>query len=62
MVTRHTDAHVVNAGDGKHQHPTQSLLDLYTIRKALGRVEGLHGRDRRRHRCTRAWRARTSRR
>src|SRR5947199_6871423 len=41
LVTRHTDAHVVNAGDGKHQHPTQSLLDLYTIRKALGKVEGL---------------------
>jgi aspartate carbamoyltransferase catalytic subunit len=41
LVTRHTDAHVVNAGDGKHQHPTQSLLDLYTMRKALGRVEGL---------------------
>jgi aspartate carbamoyltransferase catalytic subunit len=41
VVTRHTDAHVVNAGDGKHQHPTQSLLDLYTISKALGRVEGL---------------------
>ncbi len=42
LVTRHTDAHVVNAGDGKHQHPTQSLLDLYTIRKALGEIEGLH--------------------
>ena len=41
MVTRHTDAHVVNAGDGKHQHPTQSLLDLYTIHRALGRIEGL---------------------
>ncbi len=41
LVTRHTDAHVVNAGDGKHQHPTQSLLDLYTIRRALGAVEGL---------------------
>jgi aspartate carbamoyltransferase catalytic subunit len=37
-----TDAHVVNAGDGKHQHPTQALLDLYTMRGALGRLEGLH--------------------
>jgi aspartate carbamoyltransferase catalytic subunit len=36
------DAHVVNAGDGKHQHPTQALLDLYTIRAELGRLEGLH--------------------
>jgi aspartate carbamoyltransferase catalytic subunit len=32
----------VNAGDGKHQHPTQALLDLYTMRDALGRLEGLH--------------------
>ena len=36
-----TDAHVVNAGDGKHQHPTQALLDLYTMREALGRLGGL---------------------
>ena len=35
-------AHVVNAGDGKHQHPTQALLDLYTMREALGRLEGVH--------------------
>jgi aspartate carbamoyltransferase catalytic subunit len=41
LVARHTDAHVVNAGDGKHQHPTQALLDLYTIRQALGRLEGV---------------------
>ena len=37
-----TGAHVVNAGDGKHQHPTQALLDLYTIQQELGRIEGLH--------------------
>jgi aspartate carbamoyltransferase catalytic subunit len=42
LVARVTDAHVVNAGDGKHQHPTQALLDLYTMRKAFGRLEGLH--------------------
>src|SRR5437870_6089516 len=42
LVARVTDAHVVNAGDGKHQHPTQALLDLYTMREALGRLEGLH--------------------
>jgi len=40
-VARLTDAHVVNAGDGKHQHPTQALLDLYTIREAFGRLGGL---------------------
>ena len=39
---RVTGAHVVNAGDGKHQHPTQALLDLYTMREALGRLDGLH--------------------
>jgi aspartate carbamoyltransferase catalytic subunit len=41
MITRHTNAHVVNAGDGKHQHPTQCLLDLFTMRAALGRIAGL---------------------
>ena len=41
LVARVTDAHVVNAGDGKHQHPTQALLDLYTMREAFGRLEGL---------------------
>ena len=42
IVTGYTEAHVVNAGDGKHQHPTQCLLDLYTIREALGRTDGVH--------------------
>ena len=42
LVARLTDAHVVNAGDGKHQHPTQALLDLHTMRQALGRVDGVH--------------------
>jgi aspartate carbamoyltransferase catalytic subunit len=41
LVARVTQAHVVNAGDGKHQHPTQALLDLYTIQDALGRLEGV---------------------
>src|SRR5438132_380371 len=42
LVARVTEAHVVNAGDGKHQHPTQALLDLHTMREALGRLEALH--------------------
>ena len=37
-----TTAHVVNAGDGTHQHPTQALLDLYTIDEELGGIAGLH--------------------
>ena len=41
IVARTTRAHVVNAGDGKHQHPTQALLDLFTIQEALGRLEGV---------------------
>jgi aspartate carbamoyltransferase catalytic subunit len=42
LVARVTDAHVINAGDGKHQHPTQALLDLYAMREELGHIEGLH--------------------
>jgi aspartate carbamoyltransferase catalytic subunit len=42
LVAEATRAHVVNAGDGKHQHPTQALLDLFTMRRSLGRLEGLH--------------------
>lgn len=35
-----TDAAIVNAGDGKHEHPTQALLDVYTLRKRLGSLDG----------------------
>jgi aspartate carbamoyltransferase catalytic subunit len=42
LVARYSDAAVVNAGDGKHQHPTQALLDLFTMREALGSLDGLH--------------------
>jgi aspartate carbamoyltransferase catalytic subunit len=42
LVAQVTRANVVNAGDGKHQHPTQALLDLYTIERHVGPVEGLH--------------------
>jgi aspartate carbamoyltransferase catalytic subunit len=42
LVAEVTGAHVVNAGDGKHQHPTQALLDLYTIQQELGCIEGVH--------------------
>jgi aspartate carbamoyltransferase catalytic subunit len=42
IVARYSGAAVVNAGDGKHQHPTQALLDLFTMQQALGRLEGLH--------------------
>jgi aspartate carbamoyltransferase catalytic subunit len=42
LVARYSEAHVVNAGDGKHQHPTQALLDLYTLEEELGRVDGVH--------------------
>ncbi|MBI4546878.1 MAG: aspartate carbamoyltransferase catalytic subunit [Ignavibacteriae bacterium] len=36
------NANVINAGDGTHEHPTQALLDLYTIREKLGKIEGLN--------------------
>jgi aspartate carbamoyltransferase catalytic subunit len=41
LVARWTPASVINAGDGKHEHPTQALLDLYTLRARLGSLEGL---------------------
>jgi aspartate carbamoyltransferase catalytic subunit len=43
LITRWTSASVVNAGDGWHAHPTQALLDAYTVRTALGRPDGLDG-------------------
>jgi aspartate carbamoyltransferase catalytic subunit len=41
MLSQTLDAAVVNAGDGQHEHPTQGLLDIYTIRELRGRVAGL---------------------
>ncbi|MEY2406405.1 MAG: aspartate carbamoyltransferase catalytic subunit, partial [Acidimicrobiaceae bacterium] len=40
QITQWVDASVINAGDGWHEHPTQALLDCYTIRKHLGSVAG----------------------
>ena len=40
FLSRHVDAKIVNAGDGAHEHPTQALLDSYSIREALGSVQG----------------------
>jgi aspartate carbamoyltransferase catalytic subunit len=40
LVARWTTASVVNAGDGKHEHPTQALLDVYTLRQRLGSLDG----------------------
>ncbi len=41
FLTRCTDATIINAGDGLHEHPTQALLDMMTIRQKLGRLKGL---------------------
>lgn len=41
LLSRHLQASIVNAGDGAHEHPTQALLDAYTLRKRFGRLEGL---------------------
>jgi aspartate carbamoyltransferase catalytic subunit len=40
LVSTWTDAAIVNAGDGKHEHPTQALLDVYTLRRRLGGIDG----------------------
>ena len=42
LAARHPEAADVNAGDGKHQHPTQTLLDLYTVEREVGPLDGLH--------------------
>jgi aspartate carbamoyltransferase catalytic subunit len=41
LVAGWTDAAVINAGDGKHEHPTQALLDVFTLGQRLGSLEGL---------------------
>jgi aspartate carbamoyltransferase catalytic subunit len=41
LLAQYVEAGVINAGDGMHEHPTQALLDLYTIKKKKGRIKGL---------------------
>jgi aspartate carbamoyltransferase catalytic subunit len=41
FLSRHVEARIVNAGDGTHEHPTQALLDAYSIRRRMGRVKGV---------------------
>jgi aspartate carbamoyltransferase catalytic subunit len=41
LLARHMKASIINAGDGAHEHPTQALLDAYTLRQRFGRLEGL---------------------
>ncbi len=41
-LARFASAHIINAGDGAHEHPTQGLLDTFTIRERKGRVAGLN--------------------
>jgi aspartate carbamoyltransferase catalytic subunit len=40
FLAKKTNTVIINAGDGTHEHPTQALLDTYSIRKKLGNVEG----------------------
>ena len=42
FITRCTNCHVVNAGDGQHEHPTQGLIDIFTIRERKKRIEGIN--------------------
>ena len=42
FLARSLNASVINAGDGAHEHPTQALLDAFTIRERKGKIEGLH--------------------
>lgn len=40
FLARHIDANIINAGDGTHEHPTQALLDAYSMREQLGEIQG----------------------
>ena len=40
FLSKHVDAQIINAGDGTHEHPTQALLDTYSIREKYGEVKG----------------------
>jgi aspartate carbamoyltransferase catalytic subunit len=42
LLARNTNMNIVNAGDGAHEHPTQALLDAYTLRSRFGRLDGLN--------------------
>ena len=42
FLAERLDSSIINAGDGAHEHPTQGLLDIFTIREKFGRIEGLH--------------------
>src|ERR1041384_1902646 len=42
LLARSIKSSVINAGDGAHEHPTQGLLDMYTIRERCGKIAGLH--------------------
>ncbi|MCD6255872.1 MAG: aspartate carbamoyltransferase catalytic subunit [Deltaproteobacteria bacterium] len=41
FLARHLDTSIINAGDGMHEHPTQALLDVMTVKEKKGRIEGL---------------------
>ncbi len=41
FLTKVCDSNIINAGDGAHEHPTQALLDMYSIKEKLGRLEGV---------------------
>jgi aspartate carbamoyltransferase catalytic subunit len=42
FLSKVINANIINAGDGQHEHPTQGLLDMYTLREKFGTLDGLH--------------------
>lgn len=42
LLAKNVKAHVINAGDGTHEHPTQGLLDIFTLREKKGKIKGLN--------------------
>jgi aspartate carbamoyltransferase catalytic subunit len=60
LLARVCRSSIINAGDGAHEHPTQALLDAFTIRQRKKRLKGIASRDHRRYRATAASYDRTS--
>ena len=42
LLAKNVNMHIINAGDGTHEHPTQGLLDIFTLREKKGRIKGLN--------------------
>ncbi|MEZ4692137.1 MAG: hypothetical protein R3A12_19050 [Ignavibacteria bacterium] len=49
LLQKFSGSKIINAGDGKNEHPTQGLLDIYTLKEIYGDIKGLNGSNSRGH-------------